>query len=120
LKLDVGVLKYNRESVVIILATKKTVKKKPKKKAFRVLCFGAASFLFISFFFGLVVNASIDILNKYKEKEKLNSELLALKEKEQELSLDVEKLKDPEYIARYLREKFYYSKEGEYIIKIPD
>ena len=112
-------LKYNRESVVIILATKKTVKKKPKKKAFRVLCFGATSFIFISFFFGLVVNASIDIYDKYKEKEKLNAELLALKEKEQELSLDVEKLKDPEYVARYLREKFHYSKEGEYIIKIP-
>ena len=40
-----------------------------------------------------------------------------LKEKEQELSIDVEKLKDPEYVARYLREKFFYSKEDEYIIE---
>lgn len=100
--------------------TKKTIKKKPKKKALRVLFFGIASCVFIVYFFGLVVNVSIDILNKYKEKDALNEKLLELKEKEQELSLDVEKLKDPEYVARYLREKFLYSKEDEYIIKMPE
>lgn len=97
----------------------KVVKKKPKKKALRVLFFGVASCAFMIYFFGIVVNVSLDIVNKYKEKESLNNKLLELKEKEQELSLDVEKLKDPEYIARYLREKFLYSKEDEYIIKIP-
>ena len=101
------------------MAARKNVKKKPKKKAFRVLFFGVSSFLFISYFFGVVVNFSIDIANKYKEKEELSKQLSLLKEKEQELSLDVQKLKDPEYIARYLRERFFYSKEGEYIIKIP-
>lgn len=45
---------------------------------------------------------------------------MELKEKEQELSTDVEKLKDPEYVGRYLREKFLYSKEGELVIKMPD
>jgi len=59
-------------------------------------------------------------MNKYKEKEKLSLELMELKEKEQELSTDVEKLKDPEYVGRYLREKFLYSKEGELVIKMPD
>lgn len=98
---------------------KKVVKKKPKKKALRVLLFGVGSCAFMIYFFGFVVNVSLDIANKYKEKEILNDKLLELKEEEQELSLDVEKLKDPEYIARYLREKFLYSKEDEYIIKIP-
>lgn len=101
---------------------KKTVKavKKPKKKALRVLFLGVASCTFIIYFFCFIVNVYIDIINKYKEKETLNQELTVLKEKEQELSLDVMKLKDPEYVARYLREKFLYSKEGEYIIKIPE
>ena len=83
------------------------------------MLFGVASCAFMIYFFGFVVNVSLDIVNKYKEKEILNDKLLELKEEEQELSLDVEKLKDPEYIARYLREKFLYSKEDEYIIKIP-
>jgi cell division protein DivIC len=50
----------------------------------------------------------------------LNVQLEELKEKEEELSTDVLKLQDPEYIARYLREKYYYSKNNEYIIKLPD
>ena len=101
------------------MAKKVMTKAKTKKKALRVLFFGVASCAFIVYFFGFIVNVSLDIVNKYKEKTILSQELTSLKEKEQELSLDVEKLKDPEYVARYLREKFLYSKEGEYIIKIP-
>ncbi len=63
---------------------------------------------------------SLEIFNKYEEKDVLNEELNTLKEKEQELSTDVLKLQDPEYVARYLREKYYYSKSGEYIIKLPN
>ncbi len=63
---------------------------------------------------------SLEIIDKYKEKDQLNEKLDNLKEEEQELSTDVLKLQDPEYIARYLREKFYYSKNNEYIIKLPD
>ena len=62
---------------------------------------------------------SLEIAGKYKEKDELNEELEVLKEKETELSTDVLKLQDPEYIARYLREKYYYSKEGEYVIRFP-
>ena len=34
--------------------------------------------------------------------------------------MDVDKLQDPDYIARYAREKYLYSKDGEFIIKIPE
>ncbi len=91
-----------------------------KKKAIRFLFFGVASFVFIGYFFTLVINMSLEIFNKYEEKDVLNDELNDLKEKEQELSTDVLKLQDPEYVARYLREKYYYSKNGEYIIKLPN
>ena len=36
-----------------------------------------------------------------------------LKDEEETLSDDVEKLKNPEYAARYAREKYLYSKNGE-------
>lgn len=103
---------------------KKTVKTKKthktRKKALRFVFLGISSFFFIVYFFSLVVNMSLEIVGKYEEKDTLNEELNNLKEKEQELSTDVLKLQDPEYIARYLREKYYYSKENEYIIKLPD
>ena len=95
---------------------KKKVVKKPKRKAMRLLFFGVFSVAFIVYFLSYIAN----VMNKYKEKEKLSLELMELKEKEQELSTDVEKLKDPEYVGRYLREKFLYSKEGELVIKMPD
>ena len=41
-----------------------------------------------------------------------------LKDEEITLSDDVEKLKNPEYAARYAREKYFYSKNGEKILKI--
>ncbi len=61
----------------------------------------------------------VEIYSKNKEKEELNNKLVELKKEEEQLTIDVEKLKDPEYVARYLREKFFYSTDGEYIIRIP-
>ena len=50
---------------------------------------------------------------------KLKNKLVALKEKEDELQVDADKLQDPDYIARYAREKYSYSKDGEIILRIP-
>lgn len=62
----------------------------------------------------------VEIFEKYKEKNTLEEELTALKEKEEELSVDANKLQNPEYIARYAREKYLYSKDGEIILQIPE
>ena len=34
--------------------------------------------------------------------------------------MDAKKLQNPDYIARYAREKYSYSKDGEYVLQIPD
>lgn len=49
-------------------------------------------------------------------KEDLNDKL----EKESELKSQITKLQDPDYIARYAREKYLYSKHGEIIFRIED
>ena len=77
------------------------------------------SLLIIGSFTYTGISYSSSILSKFKEKEELSKNLIELKEKEQKLAVDVEKLQDPEYVGRYLREKFLYSKKGEYIIKLP-
>lgn len=61
----------------------------------------------------------IEIYDKYQEKKELKKELATLKEKEEELKVDASKLQDPDYIARYAREKYSYSKDGEIILRIP-
>lgn len=62
----------------------------------------------------------IEIFDKYKEKKELDEKLTSLKEKEEELQVDAKKLQNPDYVARYAREKYSYSKDGEYILQIPD
>ena len=77
------------------------------------------SLLVIGSFTYTGISYSSSIYQKYLEKEQLSKDLIELKEQEQKLTVDVEKLQDPEYVGRYLREKFLYSKSDEYIIKIP-
>ena len=62
----------------------------------------------------------VEILDKYNEKKDLDEELTSLKEREEQLKVDANKLQDPDYIARYAREKYFYSKDGEYILQIPE
>ena len=60
------------------------------------------------------------ILNIREEKLLLESKLASLQNEEDELNSDIKKLEDPEYVAKYAREKYMYSKDGEIIIRIPD
>ena len=100
---------------------KKTIKKqKAKKSTLRFLVFGVAC-INISGTVALSISKLwSEIYQKYKEKKDLDQKLVELKSQEKELKVDVEKMQDPEYIARYLREKYLYSKDGEYIIRIPE
>lgn len=52
------------------------------------------------------------------EEKQLTQQLEELKEEEEELKVEVNKLQDPEYVAKYAREKYLYSGKGEYIIRI--
>ena len=95
-------------------------KRKVKKKARRIATFGIISISLIIFLIITMGSVLLEIVDKYKEKIELENQLVALKEKEKDLENDVKKLEDPEYLARYAREKYFYSKEGELILRIPD
>lgn len=101
---------------------KKVVKKKKFGKK-------AKSRLFIAFlFFGAIISMlsykffyNIEQIQEMKEeKDFLKEQLIKLEEEEKVLESDIQKLKDPAYVARYAREKYLYSKDGELIIRIPD
>jgi len=51
------------------------------------------------------------------EKVSLEEEIVSLEEEKESLELDIQRLQDPDYIAKYVREKYYYSKDGEIILK---
>ena len=91
--------------------------KKKKLGPFLLLCFSFTVIIFTTF---TIFRYWTMIYNKYQEKNELKKELASLKDKEEELVSDVNKLQDADYVARYAREKYFYSKDGEYILKIPE
>ena len=62
----------------------------------------------------------VQIYDKYNEASLLEEKLADLKDNEEKLESEINRLQDPEYLARYAREKYFYSKENELIIRIPD
>lgn len=95
--------------------------KKGKAKTKRRLClFMPICMLIITLIFVSVGSYWVKIANKYQEKQELSDRIITLKEKEEELKVDVQRLNDPDYIARYAREKYMYSKDGEIILRLPD
>jgi len=59
------------------------------------------------------------LINK-KETKDLEIKYEKLLSDKKVLESDVIKLQDPDYVAKYAREKYLYSKDGELIIKIID
>ena len=60
-------------------------------------------------------NLSTDIYQEINRlKHKLN--LFLSEEEKEELSIDIEKLQDPEYLSKYLKEKYFYYQDDEIII----
>ncbi len=86
----------------------------------RMLLFGVSSIAIIVATTFTIGRYWVEIYDKYRENKALEKELADLKDKEDQLRLDAKRLQDPEYIARYAREKYLYSKNGEYIIKMPE
>ncbi len=94
-------------------------KKKTKKSIKRIFLLGITSVAIIIGTTYTIGKYWVEIFDKYQEKKELKTKLSNLKEKEAALQVDANKLQDPDYIARYAREKYSYSKDGEIILRIP-
>lgn len=97
--------------------TKKKLNKKAKTRIFLFFIIFGSIIGSLSYSFFSNVSKIIEIKN---EKKTLSEKLVTLKDEEDKLNSDIKKLKDPEYVARYAREKYMYSKDGELIIRLPD
>lgn len=95
-------------------------RRKVKKKARRIATFGFISIVAIVMIIITIGGVFFNLYDKYKEKIELEKNLNDLIEKQKNLEKNVKKLEDPEYLARYAREKYFYSKDGELILRIPE
>ena len=76
-------------------------------------------FIFITAMLGYNCYGTISkIQDMKKEKKNLENQLVVLEEEKETLETDIMKLEDPDYIAKYVREKYFYSKDGELILRL--
>ena len=59
-------------------------------------------------------------MNNKQEITLLQDSYEELLDTEEALKAEVQKLQDPEYVERYAKEKFLYTKDGEIIIRKTD
>ena len=95
-------------------------KKMSKQAKRRLLIFGTLSVIAIVYFIFSISFYTFNIYKLKKQETELNTKINDLKHNEKLLNTEIEKLKDNEYIARFARENYSYSKDGEIIIKIDD
>lgn len=79
--------------------------------------------IYVVTFISIVAMLSFTCFNTWKqiyenklEAQELEEKYAELIEKEENLENEVVKLQDPEYVAKYARERFLYTKEGEIVI----
>lgn len=93
--------------------------KRISKASKRRLAFlGPISLILIFYFLFTAGVYAYKLITLSIEEKELKQKLIALQAEESELKVEIQKLKDPDYLARYARENYLYSKDGEYIIKI--
>lgn len=93
----------------------KRLKRKKTRRIFLVTVFCLAINSYIIYSVGCIFN---NVQDMKKETKQLDIKLEKLKEEEDILKSEVKKLKDPVYVAKYAREKFFYSGDNEYIIRM--
>ena len=96
----------------------KKIKRKTSKSKIRIF---VSLIIFGSVTVALGYNCFDNILQIQKlkeEKNNLQKQLVTLQEEKETLETDILKLEDPDYIAKYVREKYFYSKDGELILRL--
>lgn len=91
---------------------------KSTKRRLRV--FGILSLVCILYFIFCLGFELYKVHELKLEEKQLNEEYESLKKEAEELEIEIDELNDPEYLAKYARENYSYSKDGEYIIKLND
>ncbi len=91
-----------------------------KKQKRRLLFLTIITIPLLVLFLSNIFSYWTQIYKNVKDKEQLQTEMNEKLDEEEDLKMQITKLQDPEYIAKYAREKYLMSKNDEIIIRIDD
>ena len=94
---------------------KKRISKKSKR---RLIIFGVISVFAIAYFLVTLGSYVYNYASLIIEEKALKEELVLLQGEKTDLKIEIQKLNNPDYVARYAKENYLYSADGEYVLKI--
>ena len=94
--------------------------KKTKKEKKRLFLISILLCAMLGILINSVARDWVEILDNNSQIKSLEDEFSNLLTEEEKLKSDVTKLQDSDYIARYAKEKFLYSQEGDLIIRMDE
>lgn len=94
--------------------------KKTKKEKKRLFIISSLIVILMVMLVQSVAKDWTEIMDNNKQIKQLREEYNELLAEEEKLESDVTKLQDSDYIARYAKEKFLYSEDGDMIIRMDD
>ena len=94
--------------------------KKTKKEKKRLFLISIPLCAMLGILINSVARDWVEILDNNSQIKSLEDEYSNLLTEEEKLKSDVTKLQDSDYIARYAKEKFLYSQEGDLIIRMDE
>lgn len=93
-----------------------------KQKVFlkrRLIAFFAVATVVFGILVSSIFTQNDRLAKKQQEKEDLLAELEAVEEQQEKLKLQINKLKDDDYVAKLARKEYFLSDDGEIIFTIP-
>ena len=94
--------------------------KKTKKEKKRLFIISSLIVILMVMLVQSVAKDWTKIMDNNKQIKQLTEEYNELLAEEEKLESDVTKLQDSDYIARYAKEKFLYSEDGDTIFRMDD
>ncbi len=86
----------------------------------RLMVLGPICLVLILSFLFTMFSYTATLYQLRKEKEFLDNHLKQLQENAENLKIEISKLQTPEELAKFARENYLYSKDGEIIVKIKE
>lgn len=96
------------------------MKKISNKAKFRVIFLTLGCIITNVVFVSTLVSLDLQIKKTKDEIKELTVSYSDKLEEEENLKEEITRLQDPEYMAKYAREKYLYSKDNEIILKIEE
>ena len=96
----------------------KSKKKITKASKHRLMTIGLICVCIFAYFCFTIFSYTHKIISLTNEEKRLKVKLDELKDEKDRLQNQIERLQDPNEIAKYARENYHYSKDGELVLKL--